>query len=76
MLWLPDVPFAPLHEPLAVHEVGLLVALHAIVDVLPVPTDVGLAEMLTTGFVAGLPDETLTDVLAVSLPPAFVHFSV
>lgn len=74
VLVLPLELLAPLQEPLAVHEVGLLVALQLIVDWLPVPILVGLTEMVTTGATTGVPPEvtsTLAELLL--LPPALLH---
>lgn len=67
---------APLHAPLAVQLVGLLVADHDSVDNDPVPIDVGLAEIETTGGFVVIPLLTLTLVEAVSVPPALLHASV
>ena len=56
LLWEPDDAFVPLHEPPAVHELGLLVALQEIVEELPVLIDVGLTEILTTGIAMTVSD--------------------
>lgn len=68
VLWLPDVPFDPLHEPPAVHELGLLVALHEMVALEPVVMAFGESDMETPGI-------AMTDNVAevVVLPAAFEH---
>lgn len=70
VLALPLADLDPLQLPLAVHDVGLLVALHEIVALLPVPIDAGLTLIVTTGLADGPPEDTLTVVVALSLPPA------
>jgi hypothetical protein len=64
----------PLQSPLAVHDVGLLVALQVIVELLPVVVVIGLALMVTTG------TGWATTSVAVSVTPAavvawFTHLS-
>ena len=73
---MPLALFAPLHALLAVHEVGLLVALQLNVALLPVPIEVGFTDTVTTGGLVEVPDETLTVDVAISLPPALLHVSV
>lgn len=68
--------FDPLQLPLAVHEVGLLVADHVNVLLEPVPMLVGLADIETTGGFVAPPVDTDTLVVAVPVPPAFVQDSV
>jgi hypothetical protein len=72
----PATDCPPLHDPLAVHEVGLFVADHEIVELPPVPMLVGLAEIVTTGEADGPPPPATlatTAVLAEPVPPEFVH---
>jgi hypothetical protein len=69
---LPVVGRLPLHPPLAVHEVALVVV-HEIVDALPAVTVEGLALIETTG---GNAATTLTVVVAVVEPAGFVQASV
>ena len=47
---VPLLAFVPLHLPLAVQLVGLLVADHVRFELPPEVTEIGLALMLTTGF--------------------------
>lgn len=69
---VPLAPLLPLQPvPLAVQEVGLLVALQLMVELLPVPIDVGDADIVTTGGEVVVPELTLTLVLAEPVPPAF-----
>lgn len=77
VLVLPLPALAPLQEPEAVHEVGLLVALQLSVALLPVPILVGATEMVTTGATAAPPPvETFMVVFAALLPPALVQLKV
>jgi hypothetical protein len=66
VLVLPLALLFPLQLPLAVHDVGLLVALQLIVELLPVPIVVGLTPIVTTGLLVVVPD--VTDKLAEALP--------
>jgi hypothetical protein len=74
---LPLELLAPLQLPLAVQAVGEFVADQLIVELLPVPIDVGDAEIVTTGAMTP-PTPELTDTLVVALfePPAFVQDNV
>ena len=72
----PPEDFAPLQLPLAVQLVGLFVAFHVSVELLPVPTLDGLADIETTGALLGPPLETLTVVDALSLPHALLQVIV
>jgi hypothetical protein len=77
VLVLPLPALAPLQLPLAVQDVGLLVALHEIVELLPVPIGEGATEMVTTGATAPPPPLlTPTVVVALSEPPALEQLSV
>lgn len=71
MLWLPDEPFEPLHEPPAVHDDGLLVALHAIVAAPPVVMEAGESDTDTTGIAI-----TVSTADAAVLPAAFAQVKV
>lgn len=72
MTWLPEVAFAPVQPPEAVHDVALVLA-HVSVALPPDRTDVGLAVSVSVG--AGLA-LTVTCALREMLPPAPVHCSV
>lgn len=72
----PDALFAPPQLPLAVHDVGLLVADQLIVVLPPVPMVVGLRLIATTGLLTTTPLLTLTDVVAEPDPPALLHVNV
>jgi hypothetical protein len=77
VLVLPLPALEPLQLPLAVQEVGLLVALQEIVALLPVPMELGDTEIVTTGGEAALPPlETPTVVVLLSEPPAFEQLRV
>jgi hypothetical protein len=77
VLVVPLVPFAPVHEPEAVQDVGLLVADQLIVAALPVPMLVGFTAIVITGaMTAAPPAATDTLVDPTPLPPAFVQVSV
>lgn len=74
VLVLPLPAFAPVQLPLAVQEVGLLVADQFMVALFPVPILVGDTDSVTTGGEAkGAPELTDTDVEALPLPPALTH---
>ena len=49
MLCVPLLDFAPLQSPLALQEVGLLVALQVRVELLPDVTEIGFELKFTTG---------------------------
>lgn len=77
VLLLPLADLAPLHEPLAVQAVGELVALQLIVELDPVPIEVGDTAMVTTGATTPPPpDVTFTVVVAEPVPPALVQAKV
>lgn len=68
---VPEAALEPDHEPLAVHELGLLVALQVIVELEPVLIDAGLTEILTTGTAI-----TVSVADLVSLPALFEQAKV
>jgi hypothetical protein len=70
VFWVPLLALAPLQSPLAVHDVGLLVALQLSVELPPVVTAIGLALKDTTGAGGTL---TTKDTLLESLPPTLVQ---
>jgi len=77
VLVLPLPATAPLHEPEAVQEVGLLVVLQLRVELLPVPILAGDIDIVTTGAIAPpAPEVTLTVVFAALLPPALEQLRV
>jgi len=73
VLVLPLAFWVPLQLPLAVHDVGLLVADQLIVALLPVPIEVGLTLMVTTGAAVGPEVLTVRVALADPLPPALLQ---
>lgn len=68
---MPLTAFVPVHVPPAVQEVGLLVADHAIVALLPVVMLAGLIEIVTTGIAI-----TVSVADFVSDPAALLHARV
>jgi hypothetical protein len=60
---------APLQSPLAVHELGLLVADHVKFELPPVVVDIGLALIVTTG-TGGMVTVRAT-LFVKPVPPAF-----
>ena len=79
MLTVPLAAFEPDQPPvpLAVQEVGLLVADQLRVELLPVPMEVGETDNVTTGgCTGGVPELTPTPVEALPVPPALLHCSV
>ena len=73
---VPLLAFVPLHLPLAVQLVGLLVADHVRFELPPVPVVVGLADIETTGGLTTVPLVAVTLVVALPVPPALVQLRV
>lgn len=63
-------------DPLAEHDVGLFVALHVIVALLPVPMELGEIDIDTTGGDVAFPDVTFRLADALPVPPAFMQVRV
>ena len=73
----PLLPFVPLQSPLALHEVGLLVADHVSVDESPTNTEVGLAANVTTGRAAvPVPVDDVAPTLTVANPVPVLFLQV
>jgi hypothetical protein len=75
----PLADFVPVHDPLlllAVQLVGLLVADHVRFELPPVPIEVGLADIETTGGLTTVPLVAVTLVVALPVPPALVQLRV
>ena len=68
---MPLAVLAPAHEPLAVQDVGLLVALQDNVDELPTVVEIGFAFIVTTG--AGGKVTVSGILLTVVVPPLFAQ---
>jgi hypothetical protein len=68
---VPLLAFVPLHLPLAVQLVGLLVADHVRFELPPEVTEIGLALMFTTGF--GIVVTVSAILFAYPVPPALVQ---
>jgi len=71
VLWVPLAALVPLQLPLAVHDVGLLVADQVILALLPAVMEIGLRASVTTG--TGGSDTTRVTLLLYPVPPALVH---
>jgi hypothetical protein len=67
----PVSPLVPLQSPVAVHELALL-DVHDSVEVPPLVIDAGVAVNVTVGAGGGV---TVTDAVALALPPALVQVS-
>ena len=68
---MPLAAFAPVHDPEAVQDVGLLVADQDKVEDPPTVVDIGLAVILTTGGGGKLTVKGM--LLTVVVPPELVH---
>jgi hypothetical protein len=65
--------FVPLQSPLAVHDEGLLAALHVNVEELPCVTLVGLAVRLTVGAAGIIWTVALSKVVPAALPQVSLY---